>query len=149
MLAEPWPPPGAMGETRRKPEVFGMSRLSLAFFTTAALCALAGMTWGIMMATSGDFTMAPAHAHLNLLGWATLGLMGAFYGVAGERAPKTLGWLNFGLSTLGVVIMVPSLAMLLAGHPNVVIKIAPMFALAGMIAFLLSILAVWRSATKA
>jgi len=50
-----------------------MSRLSLAFFATAALCVLAGMVWGIQMGVSGNMTEAPAHAHLNLVGWATMG----------------------------------------------------------------------------
>lgn len=120
-----------------------MPRLSLAFFTTAALCAIAGMIWGIHMAATHDFTMAPAHAHLNLVGWATLALMGAFYGLAGERAPKTLGWINYVVSTIAVVVMIPSLAYLLAGHPNFIVDIAAALALAGMVIFLISVLVVW------
>jgi hypothetical protein len=65
-----------------------MPRLSLAFFSAGALCALTGMVWGAVMGSTQDFTLAPAHAHLNLVGWATLALMGTFYAVSARPA----GW---------------------------------------------------------
>jgi len=49
------------------------------FFTTAALCVLIGMAWGIQMAATGDHSLSPAHAHLNLVGWVTMGLFGLYY----------------------------------------------------------------------
>jgi hypothetical protein len=42
-------------------------------FMTAAACMVAGTTMGI----THDFALAPGHAHLNLLGWAGLGVAGA------------------------------------------------------------------------
>ncbi len=124
-----------------------MSRLSLAFFTTAALFVLGGMIWGIQMGMSGNMTMAPAHAHLNLVGWASMGLMGAFYGYAGDRAPKLLGWANYAVSTLAVVVMVPSLAVLLAttNHANPGVIVGSILAFTGMALFFASIVAVWRA----
>ena len=92
-----------------------MTRLPLAFFGTAVLCAVGGMIWGILMAASGDHGMMPAHAHLNLMGWATLALMGTYYALSGKSG--RLGWTNYALSTLGVVISIPSIALLLAGNP--------------------------------
>ena len=92
-----------------------MSRLSLAFFTTGALCVLGGMIWGVVMAASNDHTMMPAHAHLNLMGWATLALMGTFYALSGRS--DRLGWANYWISTLSVVVSIPALAMLLAATP--------------------------------
>jgi glycine cleavage system H protein len=59
---------------------------------------------------------APAHAHLNLVGWASMGLMGAFYGYAGERASRLLGWINYAVSTVAVLVMVPALYVLLAAR---------------------------------
>ena len=86
-----------------------MPRLSLAFFTAAVVYGLAGMVWGATMAASENFTLAPAHAHLNLLGWVTLALMGGFYALAGARAPIRLGWANFGLSNVGLIILMAAL----------------------------------------
>lgn len=126
-----------------------MAKLPLAFFTTAALCALGGMVWGIVMAASGDHGMMPAHAHLNLMGWATLALMGGFYALTGSGG--RLGWINYGLSTLGVVVAIPSLAMLLAGDQKAEMgaTAGSILALAGMATFLLSILSHWRGSRPA
>ncbi|HEY7901427.1 MAG TPA: hypothetical protein VIC25_09600 [Caulobacteraceae bacterium] len=123
-----------------------MPRLSLAFFATGALCALVGMVWGIQMASTENFTEAPAHAHLNLLGWASLAIMGGFYALAGDRAPRRLGWINYALSAAGVIVTIPSLALLLAtgGKSNLGVVIGPFLVLGGMIAFLAAVIAVWR-----
>jgi hypothetical protein len=128
-----------------------MSKLSLAFFTTAAVCALAGMLWGIHMGITDNFTLAPAHAHLNLVGWTTLALMGGFYALAGERAPRRLGWINYGLSAVGVVVMIPSLAILLAttGKTNPGVILGSLLTLAGMATFLAAVLTVWRAPSPA
>src|SRR4051812_24624407 len=93
-----------------------MNRLSLAFFSTGALCVMGGMIWGMIMGSHQDFTLAPAHAHLNLVGWTSLALMGTFYALSGKAG--RLGWLNYGLSTAGVVVMIPSLAIMLGGKPG-------------------------------
>jgi len=97
-----------------------MSRITVAFFGAAVLYALAGMVLGMMMGASNDHTLAPVHGHMNLLGWASLALMGAFYGLAGDRAPPRLAWLNFGVSNLGNLITLPLLAMLLKGDASVI-----------------------------
>ena len=121
-----------------------MSRLSLAFFTTGALCVLGGMVWGVLMAASNDHGMMPAHAHLNLMGWATLALMGTFYGLSGRS--DRLGWANYWLSTLAVVISIPALAMLLGGNAAAekFTIIGSVLAILGMLTFLASVAAHWR-----
>ena len=90
-----------------------MPRVSAAFFTTGALFVGAGMIWGMWMGMHQNFTLAPAHAHLNLLGWVTAGLYGTFYALTRETMSPRLAWLNYALSTIGVIVMVPSLIMLL------------------------------------
>src|SRR5262249_31960328 len=89
-----------------------MSRVSVALFGAAILYALTGMLLGIVMGASEDHTLAPVHAHINLLGWASLALMGAFYGLAGDLAPVRLAWVNFAVSNLGNLITLPLLAKL-------------------------------------
>ena len=126
-----------------------MAKLPLAFFSTAALCVVAGMVWGILMAASGDHGMMPAHAHLNLMGWATLALMGTFYALTGKS--DRLGWINYGLSTLGVVVSIPSLALLLAGNQAAEkgATAGAILALLGMLVFFFEVLTVWRRAPAA
>ncbi|WP_374469388.1 hypothetical protein [Phenylobacterium sp.] len=96
-----------------------MPRISTAFFATAVLYALAGMSLGMFMGATQDFTMRPLHAHINLLGWATLALMGAFYGVAGDRAPVRLGWTVFVMANLGNLMLLSMLAQILQGKPPI------------------------------
>jgi hypothetical protein len=96
-----------------------VSRISTAFFGAAVLYALAGMLLGMVMGASNDHTLAPVHAHMNLLGWTSLALMGAFYGLAGDLTPARLAWVNFGVSNLGNLIALPMLAMLLRGDASV------------------------------
>ena len=126
-----------------------MNRLSLAFFSVGGLCVMGGMIWGVVMGSTQDFTMAPAHAHLNLLGWASLGLMGTFYALSGKGG--RLGWINFWLSTLGVAVMVPFLVMVLNGRKAAEggIIAGATLAMLGMATFLLVVLSAWRDAKAA
>ena len=89
-----------------------MPRISLWFFTVAPIYVLIGMGFGIFMGASQNFTLAPAHAHLNLIGWVTMALYGTFYALAREASVK-LAWTVFWLNNAAVSIMFPSLSMLL------------------------------------
>lgn len=92
-----------------------MPRVSAAFFAVGVIYVLCGMMWGMHMGEANDFTMAPAHAHLNLLGWVTMGLYGTFYTLTRATMSTKLAWINFGLAALGVLALIPSLALYLAG----------------------------------
>ncbi len=94
-----------------------MPRVSAAFFAMGVLYLLVGMSWGMHMGASEDFTMAPAHAHLNLLGWVTMALYGTFYALSAATLCPRLAWANFAASALGVLTMIPGLALFL-GHGN-------------------------------
>jgi hypothetical protein len=45
---------------------------SARFIRIAALYLIVGVTMGIVMGIRQQFSLAPVHAHVNLLGWATL-----------------------------------------------------------------------------
>lgn len=114
-----------------------MPRVSFAFFMAAVVFGLIGMSLGIAMGATETFTLMPVHAHVNLLGWVSLSLMGTFYAIAGERAPKVLPWVNFGLSTVGLMVCAPMLTLLLLGDKSVVPLLASseLILLAGMATF--------------
>ena len=90
-----------------------MPRVSAAFFALGAVCVFLGMLWGMHMGETEDFTMMPAHAHLNLLGWVTMALYGTFYALTHASLKPKLAWANFILAALGVAVMIPSLALYL------------------------------------
>lgn len=128
-----------------------MPRVALAFFTVAPIYGLAGMIWGAMMGASGDHGMLPAHAHLNLLGMVMMAVMGTFYALARDQVSARLAWVNFILSNVAVLIMIPTLAkMLQIGEANAV-KLAPLIAtsevlaILGLLCFFIAILSCWRA----
>jgi len=91
-----------------------MPRVSAAFFTVGVLALLVGMVWGMMMGATHNMITMPAHAHLNLLGWVTMGLYGTFYALEGPTLSPRLAWSNFIVSTVSLVVMIPTLAMFLS-----------------------------------
>ena len=120
-----------------------MPRVSSAFFTIAALCGLAGMVWGAWMGSSHDHSMMPAHAHLNLLGWVTLSIMGGFYALPGN-SPGVLAWVNFTLSALGAILMAVLLPqVLMAKLDGKIMMAAEIPAILGMICFLINVISSW------
>lgn len=121
-----------------------MPKVSIAFFLAAAIYGLAGMVWGAYMGAVEDFAWRDAHAHLNLVGWTTLALMGAFYALSGVGRPKLLSWINFALSTVGVLVFIPGLAMISTGVPHALSLVIPgaLAVTAGMLSFLAAIVIV-------
>lgn len=122
-----------------------MPRVSAAFFTLGALLLLAGMILGEWMGSHQDFTLAPLHAHINLLGWVTLALYGTFYALTEETYSPRLAWINFVLSGAGVLAMIPVLHLLLT-TPDGGKKYGAMagaaggIAMLGLLVFLISVL---------
>ena len=93
-----------------------MPRVSAAFFAIGVIYLLLGMSWGMHMGASEDFSMMPAHAHLNLLGWVTMAIYGTFYALTQNTLSSKLAWTNFALAAGGVAVMIPSLALYLGNH---------------------------------
>lgn len=79
-----------------------MKGVALAFAGSAAVYLTVGMLLGIGMGMREDFTLAPAHAHLNLVGGVLMVLFGLFYHVVPKAAASRLARPHFGVATLGV-----------------------------------------------
>ncbi len=92
-----------------------MRGIAFLFFSTAAIYVLAGMTFGIHMAASQDHMLAPAHAHLNLIGWVTMALFGLYYHNVPAAAEGALAKIHFAIATLGVWLIVPGIVLALKG----------------------------------
>lgn len=94
-----------------------MPRVSAAFFATGLLCIFVGGGVGMYMAGANNATYAGLHAHLNLVGWATMGLCGTFYALTRDTLWVRFAWINYGVLTAGIVIFFPAFALFLA-HGN-------------------------------
>jgi hypothetical protein len=125
-------------------------RIAYFCFIAAAIAALCGMSLGFVMGTRGDFTLAPVHAHINLLGWVTLALYGLYHrGVA--RARNRLAWLQVSAGAAAVPLMTGGLAGYLLTHSAAFMPAVlggSSLAIAGMALFLAVVIADLRTAAS-
>lgn len=91
-------------------------RLAYWFFIVAILAGLAGMGLGIQMGIAHDFTLMPVHAHVNLLGWASLFLYGLYYRAEPAAEETVLAVIHFSLAVAGLALMTGGLTLMLQGN---------------------------------
>jgi len=116
-----------------------MRGIGFYFFVIAVLCVTLGMLWGIHMAISGNHTMAPAHAHLNLVGWVTMGLFGVYYTLTPSAAASGLAKVHLAIAVAGVVVMVPGIAIVLKGGTEGMAAAGSILTAASMLVFLYTV----------
>ena len=116
-----------------------MRNIAFYFFGAAVLCVTVGMFWGIHMAISGDHTMAPAHAHLNLVGWTTMGLFGLYYTVTPKAAATMLAKIHLCFAVAGVVCIVPGIALAVWGSGEALAAIGSILTVISMLIFLFTV----------
>ncbi|PWE29566.1 hypothetical protein C4N9_07400 [Pararhodobacter marinus] len=112
-----------------------MTHLPKTCLVTAALFALIGMGWGIVMSASADHSLSPAHGHLNLIGFVALSIAGLYYAVSPDAARSRLGWAHYGLSVLAVIVLVPGIAMAISGQGEALAKAGSVLAILAMALF--------------
>ena len=117
-----------------------MRGIAFWFFLTAALYLLAGMAWGIVMSASGDHSLTPAHAHLNLIGGVVMALSGVYYHLVPRAGSHWLAKWHFLLATVGVLAIVPGIVMAVTARGETLAKIGAMLTLLAMALFVSIIL---------
>lgn len=117
-----------------------MKGIAFIFMALAAVCALIGMSWGIQMSASGDHTLSPAHAHLNLLGWVSMALFAVYYHVVAGASEGLLPKIHVALAVSGVVIIVPGIVFAIQQTGEVLAKAGSMLTILSMLCFLVVVL---------
>jgi cbb3-type cytochrome oxidase subunit 1 len=84
------------------------------FLRTAVIYVIAGMSLGIFMALSDDHSQMPTHAHMNLLGWASMALYAVVYRVWPEAMRSPLARWHFWIANLGTLVVVIGVAGIMA-----------------------------------
>ncbi len=114
-----------------------MPALAQLYFKTAIVFLIIGIAAGIHMSISGDHEVTGAHAHTNLLGWVTMALFGAYLTFVPEKARSRLARIQYGVYTLGVAVMMPSLYFMLRGNPALepLVAISSLVVLVGVLLF--------------
>jgi len=74
---------------------------------------LVGMVAGIAMGIQQDFTLAPAHAHLNLVGGVLLFLFGLYYRLIPAAGNGTLAIVQGWLHIAGAILFPAGIAIVL------------------------------------
>jgi hypothetical protein len=80
---------------------------------------LVGMLAGIAMGIAQNFVLAPAHAHLNLIGGVLLFLFGLYYRLVPAAGTTTLAKVQGWLHMVGAILFPAGVAAVLLKGPSV------------------------------
>lgn len=108
-----------------------MPNISRLYFITAICFLIAGILVGLKMSIAHDYVAAGAHAHINLLGWVTMSIFGAFHALNPRGAGTRLAKAQYYVYTGGVIVMTPALYLLLTGNPS----LEPVVAVSSLVTF--------------
>lgn len=86
------------------------------FLVIGPLYLIAGVLIGIYMGASDDHTLAPAHAHINLLGFAVMMLFGMAYWLIPAAGTSRLAQVHFWLHQVGALVLAVLLVLLFSGR---------------------------------
>ena len=114
------------------------------FFIAGALFALAGMFLGIYMGMKEDFTLAPVHAHINLVGWASLMLFGLYYRGNPAASARPLAQWQFWIAVLGMLLLVPGIAGAVTQNGSLAVLTIP-GSLLTLISMLIFLWTLWQA----
>ena len=123
-----------------------MKGLAFWFMLLGVVSVLAGMVWGLYMAASHDHKMAPAHAHLNLIGFVSFSIFAFYYHMIPGAVAGALARLHFILSVLGLAVVVPGIALAINGVTDALAAGGSIVTAAGMLCFLTVVLRGARAA---
>jgi len=112
--------------------------LSRRWFLCAITYFVIGISLGVYMGASGNHGQFPAHAHINLVGWASMALTGVLYRSFPAAAQSALAAWHFWLYQLAAPVMLLAVAAIYSG----VEKAEPVAGIAS-IAILVSVVLFW------
>ena len=116
--------------------------MALNFIRIAVVYLIVGATLGIIMGIRQNFALVPVHAHIGLLGWATLAIAGIAYHLYPQAARTRLARIHFWLHNLGLPVFMIGLGVMLSGNEAVlpVVVASSLTVLLGLYVFAANIL---------
>jgi hypothetical protein len=115
-------------------------RYDVWFLVAAVLYLGVGEAMGTWMGITEDFALAPVHAHVNLLGWATLALFGLAYRAYPALAASRLAPVQFTAATLGAGAMGVGIFLSITYGEHNVVAAATLMVLASTMLFFANLL---------
>ena len=116
-----------------------MRGIAFYFFVAGVICVTLGMFWGIQMSASHNHALSGAHAHLNLVGWVTLGLFGVYYHLTPQAADTMLAKVHLAVAVAGVVTMVPGIALAIQNQGEILAILGSVLTALSMLIFLYTV----------
>ena len=110
------------------------------FILVGGLYLIVGISIGMHMGATGNHAAAPAHAHINLLGFTLMTVFGLVYKVFPAMAEGRLAVIHFALHLVGSLVLLVMLYMLVTGRITeaAMVPLAPIaeaFVLLGVVIF--------------
>ncbi|HEY3644576.1 MAG TPA: cytochrome-c oxidase [Gammaproteobacteria bacterium] len=117
------------------------ARMARLWILIAAVYLILGVSFGIGMAAMQKFQFAPVHAHINLLGWASMGLFGLIYDRFRAAGGSRLGVIHFWSFNLLTPVLLAGLIAMFAGHPELepVMVVGSLGVLASLLVFVVNL----------
>lgn len=124
--------------------------MGLRFLKIAVVYLVLGAILGLAMGIKQNFALAPVHAHVLLLGWASLGLAGIVYHLYPAAAETRLARFHFWLHNLGLPVFMVGLGFVLTGTETIVpvVIVAAIAVLIGLVLFAANVLLNAKSARQ-
>jgi len=117
----------------------------------AVVYLMLGVVMGVAMGVTHRFEYAPVHAHINLLGWVSLGLFALIYHLLPQAAMTRLARWHFWLHNIGVPVFMVSLFLLRSGveRAETFVRLGGSVTFVGLILFAVNLLRALAAANRA
>ena len=104
---------------------------------------------GAYMGASQDHTFLSVHAHLNLLGWVSLAIIGCIYLLKPKLATTRLAQLHFWLHNIGAPVLLVAVAFIHSGSVEIAGPIAGISSIVTVIGIMCFAVNLWRGIDRA
>ena len=125
--------------------------MGLHFLKIAVVYLVIGAVLGLSMGIMQNIALAPVHAHILLLGWASLALAGLVYHLYPAASETRLARWHFWLHNIALPVFMVGLGFVLTGSEGVipVVIVAAVTVLLGLVLFAANVLLNIKAATHA
>ena len=123
--------------------------MGVRFLKIAVVYLVVGALLGFAMGITQKFALAPVHAHVLLLGWASLALAGLVYHFYPAAASTRLARFHFWLHNLGLPLFMVGLGAMLTGNESLflLVLVGASAVIIGLVSFAANVLLNIRSAS--
>jgi hypothetical protein len=125
--------------------------MGLRFLKIAVVYLVIGTLLGFAMGVAQKFVLVPVHAHVLLLGWASLALAGLVYHFYPAASTTRLARFHFWLHNIGLPLFMIGLGFLLTGNESafVLVLVSATAVIVGLVLFAANVLLNIKSTSPA